>query len=213
MAKIYPHLIGGDIGCGMALFKTDLVRRDAKLDRWAEKYFHLEHPWDEEVGEFLAEQYLESTEFDKALGTIVGGNHFAELQMVEKVLDAGAFKQLGLGKQQLVVLVHSGSRGLGETICAHTLMSTSAMVLKRSHSLRRNISVVTITPCAGPRRIANSSHVASLRQSVPKRNPSGTAATTISRVANAMGKWCGCTAKVRLTRKATSLSSPVHAVR
>ena len=33
---IYPHLIGGDIGCGMALFKTDLVRRDAKLDRWAE---------------------------------------------------------------------------------------------------------------------------------------------------------------------------------
>ena len=32
---IYPHLIGGDIGCGMALFDTDLVRRDAKLDRWA----------------------------------------------------------------------------------------------------------------------------------------------------------------------------------
>ena len=51
---IYPHLIGGDIGCGMALFKTELSRRDAKLDRWADKYFHLEHPWDEEVGEFLA---------------------------------------------------------------------------------------------------------------------------------------------------------------
>ena len=46
---IYPHLIGGDIGCGMAFFKTDLVRRDAKLDRWAEMYFHLEHPWDEDV--------------------------------------------------------------------------------------------------------------------------------------------------------------------
>src|SRR5688572_3269338 len=29
---IYPHLIGGDIGCGMALFKTDLVRPDVKLD-------------------------------------------------------------------------------------------------------------------------------------------------------------------------------------
>src|SRR3954463_1449921 len=28
---IYPHLIGGDIGCGMGWFKTDLVRRDAKL--------------------------------------------------------------------------------------------------------------------------------------------------------------------------------------
>ena len=28
---IYPYLIGGDIGCGMALFKTDLVQRDIKL--------------------------------------------------------------------------------------------------------------------------------------------------------------------------------------
>ena len=113
---IYPHLIGGDIGCGMALFKTDLVRRDAKLDRWAEKHFQLEHPWDEEVGVFLAERSLDSTEFDSAMGTLGGGNHFAELQGVEQVLEAGEFKQLGLAKQQLVVLVHSGSRGLGESI-------------------------------------------------------------------------------------------------
>src|SRR5580704_19110828 len=44
---VYPHLIGGDIGCGMALFQTDLVRRDAKLDRWAKLPFQLEHPWDQ----------------------------------------------------------------------------------------------------------------------------------------------------------------------
>jgi release factor H-coupled RctB family protein len=113
---IYPHLIGGDIGCGMALFRTDLVRRDAKLDRWAALRFDLEHPWDEFVGEFLAEHDLDSTPFDSALGTIGGGNHFAELQTVEQVLDVAAFKKLGLGKQQLVVLVHSGSRGLGETV-------------------------------------------------------------------------------------------------
>jgi len=113
---IYPHLIGGDIGCGMGLFKTDLARRNAKLDRWAEKQFHLEHPWDQEVSDYLVEQGLESTEFDSALGTIGGGNHFAELQAIEKVLDADEFKKLDLSKQQLVVLVHSGSRGLGETI-------------------------------------------------------------------------------------------------
>src|SRR5215813_15374727 len=67
---IFPHLIGGDIGCGMGLFKTDLVRRDVKLDRWAKLQFNLEHPWDGDVSEFLAEQELESTEFDSALGTI-----------------------------------------------------------------------------------------------------------------------------------------------
>ena len=113
---IYPHLIGGDIGCGMALFKTDFVQRDLKLDRWAALRFDLEHRWEGDVREVLAASDLESTEFDAALGTLGGGNHFAELQSVEEVLDHRGFKRLGLGKQQLVVLVHTGSRGLGESI-------------------------------------------------------------------------------------------------
>jgi release factor H-coupled RctB family protein len=113
---IYPYLLGGDIGCGMALFKTDLVQRDIKLNRWAGLRFDLEYPWEGDVGEVLAATELESSEFDEALGTIGGGNHFAELQRVEEILDASAFKRFGLGKQQLVVLVHSGSRGLGESV-------------------------------------------------------------------------------------------------
>jgi len=113
---IYPHLIVGDIGCGMALFKTDLVQRDLKLNCWAELRFDLEHPWEGDAREVLAASELESTEFDEVLGTIGGGNHFAELQAVEEVVNAREFKQLGFGKQQLVVLVHSGSRGLGESI-------------------------------------------------------------------------------------------------
>lgn len=113
---IYPHLVGSDLGCGMALFKTDLIRREVKLDRWAQLSFNLEYPCDLFLGDVLAEQNLVSTEFDAALGTLGGGNHFAELQTVEKVVDAAAFRKLNLGKQQLVVLVHSGSHGLGESI-------------------------------------------------------------------------------------------------
>jgi len=113
---IYPHVIGGDIGCGMTLFKTNLPRREANLDRWAQLRFNLEHPWNECVGDFLAQENLGSTEFDHALGTIGGGNHFAELQVVEQVFDAGEFKRIGIGKEQLVLLVHSGSRGLGESV-------------------------------------------------------------------------------------------------
>jgi release factor H-coupled RctB family protein len=113
---IYPQIIGGDIGCGMALFQTDLVQRDIKLDRWAGLRFDLEHPWEGDVSRVLAESGLESTEFDEALGTIGGGNHFAELQKVEQVLDGAAFRQFGLGRQQLVVLVHAGSRGLSDSI-------------------------------------------------------------------------------------------------
>jgi release factor H-coupled RctB family protein len=115
-ALIYPYLIGGDVGCGMALFKTDLVQRDIKLNRWVDLRFDLEHPWEGEVRKVLAASDLESTEFDQALGTLGGGNHFVELQMVDEVLDTRALKLFGLGKQQLVVLVHSGSRGLGESI-------------------------------------------------------------------------------------------------
>jgi hypothetical protein len=48
---IYPHLLGGDMGCGMALFKTDLVVRDVKLDRWAQLPFDLEHVWTNEIAE------------------------------------------------------------------------------------------------------------------------------------------------------------------
>src|SRR5206468_10538831 len=60
---IYPHLIGGDIGCGMGLFKTDLVRRDARLDQWAALSFVLEHPMEGEVDECLGEDDLASREF------------------------------------------------------------------------------------------------------------------------------------------------------
>ena len=142
---LYPHVIGGDIGCGMALFKTDLVRRDAKLDRWAALRFDLEYPWDGFAGDFLAAREIESTEFDPALGTIGGGNHFAELQAVEEIFDAAEFKKLGLGKEQLAVLVHSGSRGLGESVlrdhvdqhCAHGVEAESFAAGKylRGHDL------------------------------------------------------------------------------
>ena len=112
---LYPSLIGGDIGCGMALFKTDLLRRKAKIDRWAGLRFDLEHPWEGDVRERLASEGLCATQFAKSFGTLGGGNHFAELQGVEKVFDKDAFATLGLAKEELLALVHSGSRGLGQS--------------------------------------------------------------------------------------------------
>jgi release factor H-coupled RctB family protein len=113
---IYPHLIGGDIGCGMALFKTGLLRRKAKLDRWATLRFDLEHPWDGNVRNRLASEELCATQFAESFGTLGGGDHFTELQAVERVFDRAAFDQLGLARDELVALVHSGSRGLGQAV-------------------------------------------------------------------------------------------------
>jgi release factor H-coupled RctB family protein len=113
---IYPHLIGGDIGCGMALFKTDLPGREARLEHWAGLRFDLEQPWEGDVRERLFNANLGTAQFAEAFGTLGGGNHFAELQAIEKVFDREAFIALGLTREELVLLVHSGSRGVGHSV-------------------------------------------------------------------------------------------------
>ncbi|HVY69415.1 MAG TPA: RNA ligase RtcB family protein [Verrucomicrobiae bacterium] len=113
---LYPAIIGGDIGCGMGLWRTDLPRRKAKLDRWVSLPFDLEQPWEGDVASRLARNGLASTPYDSAFGTVGGGNHFAELQAVEEVMDAGAFAGLELAQDCLVALIHSGSRGTGESL-------------------------------------------------------------------------------------------------
>jgi tRNA-splicing ligase RtcB len=51
------------------------------------------------------------------LGTLGSGNHFLEVQYVEEVHDTPAAGVLGLHEGQVVVLIHSGSRGLGHQVC------------------------------------------------------------------------------------------------
>jgi tRNA-splicing ligase RtcB (3'-phosphate/5'-hydroxy nucleic acid ligase) len=51
------------------------------------------------------------------LGTMGSGNHFVELQVVESVLDDDTAATFGLTEDQLTVLIHSGSRGLGHQVC------------------------------------------------------------------------------------------------
>ena len=51
------------------------------------------------------------------LGTMGSGNHFIEVEAVERVLDEAAAGVLGLAEGQVTVLIHSGSRGFGHQIC------------------------------------------------------------------------------------------------
>jgi len=76
----------------------------------------LDEEWNDYIESRSKEKELVSTGFERALGTIGGGNHFAELQQVDKVFNEEVFNSLGIDKKQLALLVHSGSRGLGESI-------------------------------------------------------------------------------------------------
>jgi len=53
------------------------------------------------------------------LGTLGGGNHFLEVQRVERIFDEAAAKAFGItGPDQIVVSIHSGSRGCGHQIAS-----------------------------------------------------------------------------------------------
>jgi len=51
------------------------------------------------------------------LGSLGSGNHFLEVQRVTDVFDEGVGEAYGLSEDQIVVLIHCGSRGLGHQVC------------------------------------------------------------------------------------------------
>jgi len=51
------------------------------------------------------------------LGTLGSGNHFLEISRVETLFDRETATRFGLFKDQIVIFIHSGSRGLGYQIC------------------------------------------------------------------------------------------------
>jgi len=54
-------------------------------------------------------------------GTLGSGNHFLEVQVVEAIFDADAAQVMGLEKDMVCVMIHSGSRGLGYQVCDDAL--------------------------------------------------------------------------------------------
>jgi tRNA-splicing ligase RtcB len=51
------------------------------------------------------------------VGTLGSGNHFLEVEVVEKIFDKDAASTLGIEEGQVAVMIHSGSRGFGHQVC------------------------------------------------------------------------------------------------
>ena len=105
--RIYPHLIGGDIGCGMSLFEVPVKAKKIKVERFSKHLSKLESLDDVEV---------DTPHLGYHLGSIGKGNHFTELHLVNEIQDRVVFKNLGLGETSLYTLVHSGSRAYGQIV-------------------------------------------------------------------------------------------------
>jgi tRNA-splicing ligase RtcB len=64
------------------------------------------------------------------LGTLGSGNHFVEIEEVQEIYHEEAARAFGLFPGQLVVQIHSGSRGLGHQVCSEYVKSLQAAVQK-----------------------------------------------------------------------------------
>lgn len=128
---IYPHLIGGDIGCGMLFCQLSSNMKSKKVQRMAknvkfeidketkQKYMTSETIFGKSfIRSFDKKVFPEDLfiSFEEQLGTIGGGNHFAELQEFVEVYDKRVFDELGLLEHNTCLMIHSGSRVLGKKI-------------------------------------------------------------------------------------------------
>jgi len=55
------------------------------------------------------------------VGTLGSGNHFCQLDKVEEIFDKEIAKIFGLFENQVVIMIHTGSRGLGHQNCVDYL--------------------------------------------------------------------------------------------
>jgi len=113
----YPALIGNDIGCGMAFWQTNLRAAKLKPAKLAKQLGNIDTPLDKDEQVDLLDDAVDIRQFSDglAVGTIGGGNHFAELQTVDNVYCADLLPT-DFDENHLQLLVHSGSRGLGQQI-------------------------------------------------------------------------------------------------
>ena len=81
-------------------------------------------------------------------GTLGSGNHFLEVQVVEAVFDRQAADSMGLEKDMICVMVHSGSRGLGYQVCDDALKALRGVPEK--YGIRLPDRQLACAPVASP---------------------------------------------------------------
>ena len=143
--SIFDHIPVG-VGSMGILPATEAILSDALLHgmdwslregyAWAEDKEHCE-----EYGRMLtADPSAVSSRAMKRglpqLGTLGAGNHFVEVQAVDKIYDRQVAQRLGIEEVgQVVVMVHSGSRGFGHQV------ATDSLVVMEQHMAQEGIVV------------------------------------------------------------------------
>ncbi len=79
------------------------------------------------------------------IGTLGSGNHFLEIQVVDDIYDETAAKAMGVTRKgQIMMMIHSGSRGLGHQVCGDYIKTMTQAMRKY------NIEVPDRELCSAP---------------------------------------------------------------
>src|SRR5437667_662960 len=105
------------------------------------------YAWAHDPDHIEARGRLEDADFSKVgeratargkdqVGSLGAGNHFVEIQRVDRVYDEGAAKALGIGELgQVCVMVHTGSRGFGHQIASDHIEACERVVKREKIEL------------------------------------------------------------------------------
>ena len=89
------------------------------------------------------------------IGTLGSGNHFLEVQWVEQIFEPETAERFGLFLNQVVVLIHCGSRGLGHQVCTDFLRVMNEAMARYSIKLPdRQLACVPLSSPEGKNYLA-----------------------------------------------------------
>ena len=109
------------------------AQQDQVLDRGVEWAVEKGYGWEEDARRCEEGGRMKTADHTKVsphakgrgasqLGTLGSGNHFLEVQVVDKIYEPHTAKTFGVEHEgQVVVMIHSGSRGLGHQVCSDYL--------------------------------------------------------------------------------------------
>lgn len=86
VGRFYPALVGNDIGCGMALWQTDILARKYNADKFEKRLSDLDDVAEESWLEENLPSAFAQHPWRNSLGSIGGGNHFVELQQIDQIM-------------------------------------------------------------------------------------------------------------------------------
>src|SRR3989344_1970848 len=129
---ISPGGVGFDINCGVRLLATSLSQGEVLNEglNWAvDKGYATKEDMEkiEDNGCINGADASKVSQRAKArgrsqLGSLGSGNHFLEIQVVETIFNEKISARLGIKKEQIVIMIHSGSRGLGHQTASDYIM-------------------------------------------------------------------------------------------